>query len=795
MKKNKFYLLFIILLVMMQVLVGCQSSPLQETEVETWNTLREWLPERVGYTNYYSVPTVELSYETLVKIEQTPEEGTILFWYEGQGITGYDDRIDSGHVRKLQLSKDILYESINGREIILLKAPLKEKESWQTPMWLPELGWVNAVASLDKISGDSLEISVKSTTANAKWKYTINKNMGMVKSESMINEQTRKMDFLVSNDMPHRSFVSRFVKPSTLLASFYKQDPRMYTNQITILKNEVNRIPEDSKHILYKQLLEELDSTDIRTIGLAAEMANIIMFSAVDDSDILSSFVTYYELVIESSKEEFESLLGFDSMLQIFEYVDKLGYFDVKNTEQISESELGAIAQLFKENGIGINFGQEITSLQPLPYYLSSTIVRSDSSNQLFIELKEWEYKHANKVLGDHQALNWNDLANHIVELERFVLTYPDYPLVDVMKNQLITNRNTYLAPVTNEIAQRKFNNGLIGEGIKSSYEYTLQEHFGTELFSDVASIYAQLKADMWLWTPTYQNILIKLGMIPADVSFNNGYSESAVNQLLNFKEQNRLFREEEVINLEEEIQTVEYEKILVGTTKELLNAIGSNKVIQLKPGIYNLDEITITPNVRFDFGQLVIHNVENLTIESQKKELFVHFISNSESTVIKFDSCKNIQLNNIRLVRGIDASLTPLLGIQHSSDVFINQCIFSGPSAKGIELRYTSNVQIRASQFEGLDAEALSFDNVEGFLLKKSFMTNLGSTVLTAYKSEALTLEDVQILNATGSSQNGEALFLLNNASLTIKNIQITDSSYEPDVNDEGLTILLNED
>jgi hypothetical protein len=361
------------------------------------------------------------------------------------------------------------------------------------------------------------------------------------------------------------------------------------------------------------------------------------------------------------------------------------------------------------------------------------------------------------------------------------------------MKDQLISSRNIYLAPVTKEIAQRKFNNGLIGQGIKASYEYTLQEHFGTELFSDVASIYAQLKADMWLWTPTYENILIKLGMIPSEVTFNNGYSESAVDQLQIFKDLNTKERQTIEPSDVEEIQTVEYEKVIVGTTKELLNAIGSNKIIQLKPGIYNLDEITVTPNVRFDFGQLVIHNVENLRIESQKEELFVHLVSNSESTVLKFDECKNITLNRLRVVRGIDYSLTPLLGVQHSSDIFIQQCLFSGPSGKGIEFRYTQNVQITSTQFEGLDAEAISFDNVEGFLLKDSYLANLGATILTAYKSSGLELEDVSVRDANIHSDTEGGLFLLNKSYLTIKNLQLIDSVYEPDANDEGLSILLD--
>ncbi|MCK8059342.1 MULTISPECIES: right-handed parallel beta-helix repeat-containing protein [unclassified Fusibacter] len=783
-----------IILVLVILLTGCQVKNSYSTlEAET-DVLREWLPDHVGYTNYFVVPTNARAYETLLKIEQSPDQDVQTFWYEGEGITGIDMRIDGGHYRKLQLAKDFLYESIDEREIILLRTPLKEKETWQTPLWLPEIGWTNGVATIDSHSDDQLVVTVKGTTVDAIWTYTIKKNMGIIKSKVVIQGKSRTIDFLVSHNLPPKSFVSRYVMPSELVSSFYKEDPRVYTTTFINFQDDINRVPEESLHILYDQTLDEQDKKDLRTIALAADMANEMMLSAKEDTKILSLFISYYEEVIALNKSDFETALGFDRLAQLFYYDEAKGFFKVKESNDILEPELRAIGQVFVENGIGIDYGQEFTTLQAQPEFLSNAIAGSDSANQLFILLKEWQYKHAGKIPGDRHVLNWNDLADHIVELERFVLTYPDYPLIKEMQQQLSASRTMYLAPVTEEISQRKFNNGLLQEGIKDSYEYCLQNHLGTELFNDVVGIYAQLKSDAWIWTKAYEKRVMSLGIQPRSVAFDSGYNEHAIKQLAQFR---LLIKNQAVDSSSNEViqQPEEVEKIVVSSGEELLKAIGSNRIIYLKPGIYDLNTEITTPNVRYDFGQLVIHHVENLTLQSENAGLFVHLLSNVEGTVIKFDSSKNIILKQLRITRANTGAQTPLMGIQHSSDVHIDKCIFAGPSGRGIELRYTDNIVITESQFYDIDHVTFTMDNVKDLTVKDSFVSYVGATVLSAYKSENMVFDLVEFLAANKVDSHDTVMFELNKSSLELINNLFEDNTFSPSIDQDGLKIIGDEE
>lgn len=170
--------------------------------------------------------------------------------------------------------------------------------------------------------------------------------------------------------------------------------------------------------------------------------------------------------------------------------------------------------------------------------------------------------------------------------------------------------------------------------------------------------------------------------------------------------------------------QNREYEVIEVNNPNEFINAIGPNRKIVLNKEEYNLSrpEENYKPNkyVRwdneFDGKELVIQNVNNLTIEGLDKTLSSILVEPRSVNVLTFEDCKEINIVNI------NTGHTPEKG-ECSGGVFqFNDC---------------SNIDITKSRLFGCGTQGLMLFNVNNLSFNESIITECSEAIMSIYDSQ----------------------------------------------------------
>ena len=97
-------------------------------------------------------------------------------------------------------------------------------------------------------------------------------------------------------------------------------------------------------------------------------------------------------------------------------------------------------------------------------------------------------------------------------------------------------------------------------------------------------------------------------------------------------------------------------DEVTVETAQEFVNAIGSNKRILLKPGVYNLSNIdqinkadnSVIWNTVYDGNELNIQDVHNLTIEGIESGNVEIKVAPRYPNIMNFTNTSNITIKNI---------------------------------------------------------------------------------------------------------------------------------------------------
>ncbi|MEQ8535890.1 MAG: right-handed parallel beta-helix repeat-containing protein [Coleofasciculus sp. D1-CHI-01] len=144
---------------------------------------------------------------------------------------------------------------------------------------------------------------------------------------------------------------------------------------------------------------------------------------------------------------------------------------------------------------------------------------------------------------------------------------------------------------------------------------------------------------------------------------------------------------------------------IYVSNAEEFFYAIGSNRTIILKPGIYFLSEISgesEQDHARFepvhDGKELVISKVENLKIIGEIDDLVSLIVNPRYANVLKFDNCNNVEIENIKggHLPELGYCRGGVLFFRNTSHVHIQDCVLFGSGIWGIEAIATENLTCR---------------------------------------------------------------------------------------------------
>ncbi len=264
----------------------------------------------------------------------------------------------------------------------------------------------------------------------------------------------------------------------------------------------------------------------------------------------------------------------------------------------------------------------------------------------------------------------------------------------------------------------------------------------------------------------------------------------------------------------------IKAQEVTVSNVDELFAALGSNKHIKLKPGVYNISDLkqgysesnNIYWHEEYDGNELVLNGIYNLTLEGLGEEPAEIVVEPRYADVLTFLNCTKISLKNIKaghtLAKGECAG--GVLNFESSKDIDISNSSFYGSGTYGIIALNTENLKFNNSIIEECTNGAMTISNCKEFAFTNSIfrqcegfkLFNIQSSSNIVYdkceisENEAL-YKDTDIIDTSLSSgiKFTDCKFI-NNKSFsfnqdTISDIDFTGTTFEGNSFDD----LLNQD
>jgi len=215
------------------------------------------------------------------------------------------------------------------------------------------------------------------------------------------------------------------------------------------------------------------------------------------------------------------------------------------------------------------------------------------------------------------------------------------------------------------------------------------------------------------------------------------------------------------MINQEAASTTTSEDKIVdvtVGTAQEFVNAIGSNKRILLKPGVYNLSEIeqinkadnSVTWKTVYDGKELNIQGIHNLTIEGMNLGKVEIKVSPRFANIMNFTNVSNV------IIKNVIAGHTPapyecnagVLEFTNSNDISIMNSELYGCGSIGLSLNNVKRLNASNCTIDHCSLRAIQIFNSEAikFTESKIFNHEAYSNIMMIDKSKDVTFEKCEI-------------------------------------------------
>jgi len=145
---------------------------------------------------------------------------------------------------------------------------------------------------------------------------------------------------------------------------------------------------------------------------------------------------------------------------------------------------------------------------------------------------------------------------------------------------------------------------------------------------------------------------------------------------------------------------------ISVSNVKEFITALGSDRIIELKPGKYRLIDGLGAPLIpekvwwTSNEGGLALSGFSNLTIRSAKSRKFAELIINDPyAYVLSFVNCNNIVIEGIKAGHSVKGYCEGgVFGFWNSTGITINQTAMYGCGAEGLLFRDVEDVTVTNS-------------------------------------------------------------------------------------------------
>lgn len=139
-----------------------------------------------------------------------------------------------------------------------------------------------------------------------------------------------------------------------------------------------------------------------------------------------------------------------------------------------------------------------------------------------------------------------------------------------------------------------------------------------------------------------------------------------------------------------------EQKEVTVSTAEELVKELGSNKKILLKPGIYNLSKLKQTYGENkqvywqkvFDGNELVVMNINNLTIEGIGEEPSQIIVEPRYAYVLSFINADDVKIKNIKAGHTEEGSCVGgVYSFKDSTSIDISKSELYGCGTEGLNI------------------------------------------------------------------------------------------------------------
>lgn len=205
--------------------------------------------------------------------------------------------------------------------------------------------------------------------------------------------------------------------------------------------------------------------------------------------------------------------------------------------------------------------------------------------------------------------------------------------------------------------------------------------------------------------------------------------------------------------------------EVEVGTATEFFEAIAPNRIIKLKGKTFKLDELSGTAktnpyaNLKSNGEELVIHDVQNLSIIGMGDEMVEIFTKYMEADVLRFENVKNVNVSNVRMGHWPDAGGCGggVIVFKNASDIAIEGCSFFGCGINGLEAVSVKNLIFKNSIIEDCSFHIMCIGNSENVTFQNSvFKNNRGGELINISGCKDVLFEKCDISDNVATTDIG---------------------------------------
>lgn len=198
-------------------------------------------------------------------------------------------------------------------------------------------------------------------------------------------------------------------------------------------------------------------------------------------------------------------------------------------------------------------------------------------------------------------------------------------------------------------------------------------------------------------------------------------------------------------------------QEVTVSNVDELFAALGSNKHIKLKPGIYNISDLkqeySKRKNIYWreenDGNELVLDEIYNLTLEGIGDKPVEIVVEPRYADVLTFVNCTKISLKNIKAGHTLEKGYCTggVLNFDSSKDINISNSILYGCGTFGIIAENTENLKFINSIIEECTNGAMTLSNCKDFTFTNSiFKKSKSFSLIRIYSSSNIVYDKCEI-------------------------------------------------